>query len=163
MKISLLTLSFVVLSTNCVSCEKIQVQRKFLLNFLNFQFAIKCDFRYSEDDLNYPEHIIDSLVERSVTAIETTIEKAKDFDCDDGFNNDTGKTIQEFISRFGETQAGVEDKPLEDLDDLEAESICGSTRKTIRPKVLPSIEDSKLVTVVNHGDFTQTVTIELCM
>lgn len=116
------------------------------------QFAIKCDFRYAEDDKKYPEHIIDDLVARSF-AIDTVVEKSKDFVCEDEFE-DIGTSIQEFVkNRF-------EEAPPD--DDLDAESLCTTTRKVIRPKALPSVRNNELLTVINHGEFSQTVTIEEC-
>lgn len=53
-----------------------------------------------------------------------------------------------------------EDAPPE--DDLNAESLCGATKKIIRPKVMPSVRNDELLTVINHGEFSQTVTIEEC-
>lgn len=119
-----------------------------------FQSAIKCNFRYEEEDQNYPLNIIEELVERSF-AIDTAIRHSKDFICDDD-NDVDGTNIEDFIkNRFNEASS-VDD------DELHAESLCSSVKKTIRPKALPSVRNNELLTVVNHGEYSQTVTIEEC-
>lgn len=91
-------------------------------------------------------------------AIDTRAENSKEFVCDDDYNS--GTSFLNFVkNRFDEST------PPKDIireDDVDAESLCATTKKTITPKTLPSVIDSKLVTVVNHGEFTQTVTIEEC-
>lgn len=128
-------------------------QFDFISTWWNFpKLAIRCDFRYSEDDKNYPEDKINKLVHRSF-AIDTTIEHSKEFVCLDEFEGN-GTNIMELVkNRF-------EDAPPE--DDLNAESLCGATKKIIRPKVMPSVRNDELLTVINHGEFSQTVTIEEC-
>jgi hypothetical protein len=140
-------------------CDFIFQFRKFSLSSsiknkqqIPFQFAIKCNFRYAEDDNSYPEEIINSLVERSF-AIDTTSDNSKEFVCDDE-HDDNGTSLADFVkNRF-------EGAPPE--DDLDAESLCCSKKKIIRPKALPSVRNSELLTVINHGEFSQTVTIEEC-
>lgn len=97
--------------------------------------------------------MIDSLLERSLT-IETEITTAnEEFDCDN--DGDKGTNLKDFLkNRF--------DDPISALDDADEESLCTSNKKTIRPKALPSISDNKFLTIVNHGEFSQTVTIETC-
>lgn len=117
-----------------------------------FQFAIKCDFRYSEDDKNYPENLIDSLVARSFP-IETTSKGSKEFSCDDA---DDGTNLVDFVrNRFDGSTGSID-------DEVDSESLCCTTKKIIRPKTLPSVADNKLIKIVNHGEFFQTVEIEEC-
>lgn len=86
-------------------------------------------------------------------AIDTIVEKSEDFVCEDEFE-DIGTNIQEFVkNRF-------EEAPPD--DDLDAESLCTTTNKVIRPKALPSVRNNELLTVINHGEFSQSVTIEEC-
>lgn len=131
-----------------------------------FQLAIKCNFRYSEDDKNYPQQIIDALLGRSF-AIETSRTDFNvsnngdptEFNCDDD-PDETGISLVDFVkNRFDESTAS-RDTSID--DDADSESLCCTTLKTIRPKTLPSVLNNKLVTVVNHGEFSQTVTIEEC-
>jgi hypothetical protein len=97
------------------------------------------------------------LVEQSF-AIDTSVKNADEFYCDD--DGDKGTSIKEFIkNRFDDPVSSAFDE--EDLES-ESESLCTTTKKTIRPKALPSVADNKLLTIINHGEFSQTVTIELC-
>lgn len=117
----------------------------------SLQSAINCDFRYAEDDNSYPKYIIDALVKRSFS-IDAMTENSKEFVCDDEV--DDGKSLADFVkNRF-------EEAPLD--DDIDAESLCCTKKKIIRPKALPSVRNSELLTVINHGEFSQTVTIEEC-
>lgn len=159
MKICFEIFMFLIVLEGSVS---INLHRYLLIIQINsriFQIAIKCNFRYSEDVKNYPEHIIDALVERSF-AIETNISKgSKEFVCEDDLD-ENGTTLVDFIkNRFDGTTASRETSVDDEVD---SESLCCTTKKTIRPKALPSIVNNKLITVVNHGDFSQTVEIEEC-
>lgn len=95
----------------------------------------------------------------------TSLTDSKEFVCEDEIIDDenvNGTNLTMFLSdriSLDETTT-LKAAPVD--DDAEAESLCCSTRKTIRPKTLPSVVDNKLVYVVNHGDFSQTVTIEEC-
>lgn len=107
---------------------------------------------------NYPEKIIDALVERSF-AIETTTSVGKEFHCEDD-DGAIKMSLVDFIkNRFDESTASRETSVDDEVD---SESLCCTMTKTIRPKTLPSILNNKLVTVVNHGEFSQTVEIEEC-
>ena len=163
MKISFRLFCSTILFVNCVSldnlCLKIS-KSYFILNF--FKHAIKCDFRYTEDDKNYPEQIIDSLMQHSFI-LNNSVDTSKEFICDDDLEKPCESEMSAldfFTTRFdGPTTSKV---PLLD-DDVDAESLCRTTTKTIHPKALPSVKNNKLVTVVNHGEFSQSVTIEECM
>lgn len=140
------------------------------LNFIEnlFQLAIECNFRYTEDDKDYPEHLIKSLVDRSAPTKSPSVD-SKEFVCQDEILDDGNVNVNKNETNYsmllsdrvslGETTT-LKASPVD--DDAEAESLCCSKRKTIRPKTLPSVVDNKLVYVVNHGDFSQTVTIEEC-
>lgn len=124
------------------------------------KLAIKCDFRYSEDDKNYPEHVIDSLVGKSApVAINIKIKNAAEFHCDD--DGDKGTSFKDFIqSRFEDSdQPNIEALESSDFDE---ESLCATTTKEIRPKALPSVANNNLLTIINHRELSQTVTIEIC-
>lgn len=94
----------------------------------------------------------------------TSIENSKEFVCEDEIIDDdnvNGTNASTFINdRISLDETTLKAAPVD--DDAEAESLCCSKRKIIRPKTLPSVVDNKLVYVVNHGDFSQTVTIEEC-
>jgi hypothetical protein len=91
--------------------------------------------------------------------INTKIESADEFYCED--DGDKGTSIKDFIkNRFEDSDDGPGVAALE--DDYDEESLCATTKKNIRPKALPSTANNKLLTIINHGEFSQTVTIETC-
>lgn len=90
--------------------------------------------------------------------INNSIDSSKEFICDD--DTDNGTSILDFFTTRLEETTTLKVPSFD--DDVNAESICCATTKTIHPKALPSAKNNKLVTVVNHGDFLQSVTIEEC-
>lgn len=149
--------------TNCVSAElSIKLNILAYSNIIkNFQLAIKCEFQYAEEDKNYPEHIIDSLVHQSL-AINNSIGNSQEFLCDDEHENVamSDMLLDFFTTRLDSETTTSKVSSIE--DDVSAESLCCTSSKTIHPKSLPSVKNNKLVTVVNHGEFSQSVTIEEC-
>lgn len=117
-----------------------------ILQIHNFQTALKCNFRYNEIDKNHPETEISNLVDKSMQVRMSNANiNALPFECDD----DESLTMR-----------------IDDADDDDSgneESLCETRTKTIRPKSLPLTSNNHMVTIVNSGEFIQTVTIEECM
>lgn len=147
-----------------------------------------CNFTFQESIANYPERIINRIVNRNRLSfhIGSAGDDVHEFHCDDedadydesvgvpyrlNFPHTRNKNARpsfrkpiDVETRFGttppSTSVSKEASPFDDEEGF-SDPICPTVRNKIFPKTLPNLLN-KLVVVVNHGKFKQEVTIEKC-
>lgn len=128
-----------------------------------FQFAIKCDFQYLENDEYYPrETIAELLVLPSNLQVQN--EEREEFECDEA--PETEKILKTLKITKREAvgmriASEVNQELFSDPDLYEEQPACSFTEKTIYPQVLNNIYNIPRV-IVNQGDFRQQLTQRVC-